>query len=126
KTNATLTGTTLKGWTTVSGSILQADSQLRSSGTLVVNGKTTLKAHTSCTTLQTSSTGAVACNNNVQTLDATLTALAAYNTNGLLTQTSADTFTGRTVTGTSNRISVSNGNGVSGNPTIDIDANYVG
>ncbi len=61
-----------------------------------------------------------------QPLDATLTALAAYNTNGLLTQTAADTFTGRTLTGTSNRISISNGNGVSGNPTVDIDAAYVG
>lgn len=61
-----------------------------------------------------------------QPLDATLTALAAYNTNGLLTQTSADTFTGRTITGTANRISLTNGNGVSGNPTIDIDSAYVG
>lgn len=53
-----------------------------------------------------------------QTADATLTALAAYNTNGLLTQTSADTFTGRTVTGTANHITVTNGDGVSGNPTL--------
>lgn len=61
-----------------------------------------------------------------QPSDATLTALAAYNTNGLLTQTAADTFTGRTLTGTSNRVSITNGNGVSGNPTVDIDAAYVG
>jgi len=62
----------------------------------------------------------------VQPLDATLTALAAYNTNGLLTQTAADTFTGRAITGTTNRVSVTNGNGVAGNPTIDIDSSYVG
>lgn len=63
---------------------------------------------------------------HVQAYDATLDAFAAYNTNGLLTQTAADTFTGRTVTGTTDRISVSNGNGVSGNPTLDIAAGYVG
>jgi hypothetical protein len=55
-----------------------------------------------------------------QPLDSTLTALAAYNTNGLLTQTAADTFVGRTITGTSNEISVSNGDGVSGNPTLSL------
>jgi hypothetical protein len=52
------------------------------------------------------------------TADATIAALAAYNTNGILTQTASDTFTGRTITGTANQITVTNGNGVSGNPTV--------
>lgn len=53
-----------------------------------------------------------------QGADPTLTALAAYNTDGLLTQTAADTFTGRTLTGPAAGLTVSNGNGVSGNPTL--------
>lgn len=61
-----------------------------------------------------------------QPLDSTLTSLAAFNTNGILTQTAADTFTGRTITGTASRLSVTNGDGVAGNPTLDIDSAYVG
>ncbi|MFX0181991.1 MAG: hypothetical protein ACFE95_02815, partial [Candidatus Hodarchaeota archaeon] len=44
----------------------------------------------------------------------------AYNTNGLITQTSQDNFTGRTITGTANEITVSNGDGVSGNPALSL------
>jgi hypothetical protein len=58
-----------------------------------------------------------------QPLDATLTALAGYNTNGILTQTAADTFAGRTITGTASEVEVSNGDGVSGNPTIGLPDN---
>jgi len=62
---------------------------------------------------------------NYQPLDATLTALAAYNTNGILTQTAADTFVGRTLTGTSNQITVTNGDGVSANPTFSIPTPFI-
>jgi hypothetical protein len=58
-----------------------------------------------------------------QPLDTTLTSLAAYNTNGLLTQTAADTFTGRAITGTANQITVTNGDGVAGNPTLSTPQN---
>jgi hypothetical protein len=53
-----------------------------------------------------------------QPLDATLTALAAYNTNGILVQTAADTFAGRSLTAPAAGITISNNTGVAGNPTF--------
>lgn len=62
-----------------------------------------------------------------QPLDATLTSLAAFNTAGLLTQTAADTFTGRTLVSANTKITVTNGDGVAGNPTLTIvEANFAG
>lgn len=68
----------------------------------------------------------VAIGSDVQAYDATLAALAAYNTNGVIVQTAADTFAGRTIIGTTDRITLTNGDGVLGNPTIDIASTYVG
>ena len=64
--------------------------------------------------------------NGKQAGHANLTAFSSYNTNGLITQTASGTYAGRTITGTSNRLTVTNGNGVSGNPTLDIASTYVG
>src|SRR6185369_7662731 len=76
--------------------------------------------------LQWSSTGLFNCSSTAfQSQDATLTALAAYNTNGILVQTAADTFTGRTITGTANQITVANGDGVSANPTLSIPNSFI-
>ncbi len=58
-----------------------------------------------------------------QPADQALTALAALNsTAGLLTQTAADTFTKRTLTGTANEITVTNGDGAAGVPTFSLPA----
>jgi hypothetical protein len=64
--------------------------------------------------------------NPALSLDATLVSLAGYNTNGILAQTAADTFAGRTITGTADKITVTNGDGVAGNPTLTISATYAG
>lgn len=62
----------------------------------------------------------LAIGSDIQAYDATLAALAAYNTNGFLVQTGADTFVGRSVASSGAGLSVANGNGSAGNPTISL------
>lgn len=60
-----------------------------------------------------------------QPLDSDLTALAGNGTNGLWARTGAGTGSARTVTGTANQITVTNGNGVSGAPTLSLPADVL-
>jgi hypothetical protein len=58
---------------------------------------------------------------DAQGLDADLTAIAGVSTTGILVRTGAGTATTRTLsTASSARITVTNGDGVSGNPTLDL------
>lgn len=55
-----------------------------------------------------------------QPIDGDLTALAALSSTGLAARTASNTWVERTLTGTASEISVANGNGVSGNPTLSL------
>lgn len=57
-----------------------------------------------------------------QPIDGDLTAFAALDaTAGLIAKTAADTYARRSIAGTSGRVTVTNGSGASGNPTVDLD-----
>lgn len=55
-----------------------------------------------------------------QPLNASLTALAALVTTGFHVQTGPTTVASRSITGTAGRITVADGNGVAGNPVLDL------
>ncbi|AAX46888.1 fiber [Cyanophage P-RSM3] len=57
---------------------------------------------------------------SAQPYDLDLVAIAGLTTTGMISRTSGGNMATRTITGTPTRISIVNGNGVSGNPTIDL------
>jgi hypothetical protein len=61
-----------------------------------------------------------------QASDGDLTAVAALSGTGVAVRSAADTWVLRNIAGTASRIAIANGDGVSGNPTLDIASSYVG
>src|SRR5882724_4527831 len=57
---------------------------------------------------------------DIQAWDTDLDALAGLRITGLIIRTGAGTATTRTITGTANEITLTNGDGVSGNPTVSL------
>jgi hypothetical protein len=57
---------------------------------------------------------------DVQAFDAELAAISGLSSNGLIARTSSSTAAARTLTGTAGQITVTNGDGVSGNPTLSL------
>lgn len=74
----------------------------------------------------TSGTGIAVSGNQVSLATGNVLSLHNLAANGIVARTAANTVTNLTLTGTTNRLSVSNGDGVSGNPTFDISTAYVG
>jgi hypothetical protein len=64
--------------------------------------------------------GGVGSSGSFEASDPDLDALAANSSNGLWTRTGAGTGSARTIIGTANQVTVSNGSGVSGNPTLSL------
>jgi len=118
-TGLTLTGTQFSIANTGVTAAAYGSASAVTTFTVNAQGQLTTAGTTSIQIAQSQVTNLVTDLGNKQPLDATLTALAAYNTNGFLVQTAADTFAGRTLTAGSGII-INNGSGVAGNPTISI------
>jgi chloramphenicol 3-O-phosphotransferase len=69
---------------------------------------------------------ATAADVGAQASSSELSGLALLASNGIVARTAAGTYTARTITGTAGRITVSNGDGVAGAPTLDLATSGVG
>jgi len=98
-------GTTWETLSTSSGSVTSVDIGTSSTGVTVGGGPVT-------------STGTLTV--NISTGLQAVATLAAGGGTGIVVQSGVDTFVERSIAGTAGNISVTNGDGVSGNPTINL------
>lgn len=70
--------------------------------------------------------GAPGATSGVQPYDSTLSALASLSgVTGMVVETGVDAFVTRTITGTTGRVTITNGDGIDGDPTIDLASGVV-
>ncbi len=62
---------------------------------------------------------------NVQAWDADLDAIVAFASTGIAVRTGSNTWAQRTLTGTSNQVTVTNGDGSGGNPTLSLPSGLI-
>lgn len=107
---------------TFAGTVALGANNLTMTGSLAATGARVTKGwFTDIESTNMPTVGGTSLSSTFQPLDSTLTSLAAYNTSGFVTQTAADTFTGRSLVD-NDGITWTNPAGAAGNPTPNISA----